>query len=325
VRKALLVAAGTALLAVPAPAVTIEWVPIGNPGNPGDEPVPTKCFVPDCGSVAYGYRISKYETTNAQYAEFLNAVDVDGSNTLALYNASMGSDATFGGISLVPGNAPGSKYVVESGFEDKPVTYVSFYDALRFANWMHNGQGSGDTETGAYTLLGGDDIPSNGTTVTRNLDARVFLTSENEWYKAAYYSPGGVYFDYPTGTDTPTGCVAPDSDTGNSANCSGAGDDLTDVGAYGLSMSPYGTYDQGGNVSEWNESIVVGTRRGFRGGGWGGSFSELRVQNPRDGLPTTELNFLGFRVATPEPGTPLLGATSLVCLALLRRRVAKAR
>src|SRR5690606_31268182 len=68
VRRALLVAGWTALLAAPAPAVTIEWVPIGNPGN---APVPTKCFVPDCGSVAYEYSIVRYETTNAQYAEFL--------------------------------------------------------------------------------------------------------------------------------------------------------------------------------------------------------------------------------------------------------------
>jgi formylglycine-generating enzyme required for sulfatase activity len=325
VPRSLFAATFTALLAASASAVTIEWVPIGNPGNAGDAPVPTKCFVPDCGSVAYGYRIARYETTNAQYAEFLNAVDADGSNTLALYNASMGSDLTYGGVSFVPGNAPGSKYVVESGFEDEPVTYVSFFDALRFANWMHNGQGSGDTETGAYTLLGGKATPSNGTTVMRNAGATVFLTSENEWYKAAYYSPGGVYFDYPTGTDTPTGCVAPGSDTGNSANCSGAGDVLTDVGAYGLSVSPYGTYDQGGNVSEWNESIVVGTRRGFRGGSWGSSFTDLRVQNPYDGLPTVEFSSLGFRVAAPEPGAPLLGATAFACLALLRRRAAKAR
>jgi len=178
VRRALLVAGWTALLAAPAPAVTIEWVPIGNPGN---APVPTKCFVPDCGSVAYEYSIVRYETTNAQYAEFLNAVDAQGTNTLALYNANMSSDATFGGIHLVPGNAPGSKYVVESGFEDKLVTHVSFFDALRFANWMHNGQGSGDTETSAYTLLGGPATPSNGAAVMRNLDARVFLGVQNPY------------------------------------------------------------------------------------------------------------------------------------------------
>ncbi len=117
--------------------------------------------------------------------------------------------------------------------------------ARRFSNWLNNGQGSGDTETGAYTLLGGTATPSNGLTVTRNGGASIFLTSENEWYKAAYYDALSTsYFDYPTGTNTATGCVAPGSDTGNSANCwpatspSGA---LTNVGAYALSDSPYGT------------------------------------------------------------------------------------
>ena len=35
------------------------------------------------------------------------------------------------------------------GFASEPVNYVSFHDALRFVNWLHNGQGRGDTEAGA--------------------------------------------------------------------------------------------------------------------------------------------------------------------------------
>lgn len=320
-RKSLSVAAFNALLALPASAVNIEWVSIGDAGNPADSPSPTKCFTSECGAVAYDYGISKYETTNAQYAEFLNAVDAEGLNALELYSASMDTDSTYGGISFSSGNAAGSKYQAKPGFESKPVTYVSFYDALRFANWMHNGQGSGDTETGAYTLLGGTPTPGNGTTVLRNPGASVFLTSENEWYKAAYYSPGGLYYEYPTGTSTPTGCVAPGSDTGNSANCLGAGSLLTSAGAYGLSSSPYGTYDQGGNVNEWNESIVVVTHRGFRGGSWASSASDLRSRNPYDAPPTFESNLIGFRVA-PEAGPGLLGMTALLALAIRRRRSA---
>ena len=93
--------------------------------------------------------------TNAQYAEFLNAKAA--TDPLGLYNTSMGSDATFGGITR-SGVSGSYTYTAKLGFENKPVIYVSFYDALRFSNWLNNGQGSGDTETGAYTLLGGTAI-----------------------------------------------------------------------------------------------------------------------------------------------------------------------
>ncbi len=325
-RQSLLLAALAALLATPASAtVIIDWVPIGNAGNPADTPS-SNCYASSCGSVAYDYWISKYEVTNAQYAELLNAKAA--SDSLDLYNTGMGSDATWGGITR-SGVSGSYSYAVKPGFANKPVNYVSFYDSIRFANWLSNGQGSGDTETGAYTLLGGTAAPSNGLTVTRNGGANIFLTSENEWYKAAYYSPGGVYFDYPTGTNSMTGCVAPGSDTGNSANCypnAYPPGSLTNAGAYGLSDSPYGTYDQGGNVWEWNEEIVISLYRGLRGGGWGDNASPLAASNP-DGIGATNENFyIGFRVASlvPEPGTGLLGMTAVLALALQRKRTAKA-
>jgi hypothetical protein len=49
----------------------------------------------------------------------------------------------------------GSKYSVIWGDGNHPMNFVTFYDTLRFANWLDNGQGSGSTETGAYTLFGG--------------------------------------------------------------------------------------------------------------------------------------------------------------------------
>jgi len=323
VRKSLLVAALAALLAHPASAVRIDWVPVGNAGNPADTP-PTNCFAADCGSVAYDYSISKYEVTNAQYAELLNAKAA--ADPLGLYHTSMGSNLTFGGITR-SGVSGSYTYTAKPGFENKPVIYVSFYNALRFSNWLNNGQGSGDTETGAYTLLGGTATPSNGLTVTRNGGDGIYLTSENEWYKAAYYSAGGVYFDYPTGTDSVPHCVAPGSDTGNSANCDLAVDALTDVGAYGLSDSPYGTYDQGGNVWEWTEEIVGGSYRGVRGGAWYNWAGEVGASYPNViGLPEGGGSVVGFRVASlvPEPGPGLLGMTAILGLALRRKRTAKA-
>jgi len=318
VRKPLFLLVGLVIASSPASALTIDWVPVGNPNNLADTPS-TNCFATNCGSVDHAYSISKYEVTNAQYAEFLNAKAA--SDPLGLYNPSMDSDATFGGITQ--SGASGSyTYTVKPGFATKPVTDVSFYDSLRFANWLNNGQGSADTETGAYTLLGGTATPSNDLTVTRNGGANIFLPSENEWYKAAYYSPGGVYFDYPTGTDSVTDCVAPGSDTGNSANCSGAA--LTNVGAYALSDSPYGTFDQGGNLWEWNENeqTLGYSPRGVRGGGWFGGAGYLAASSPGSYAPTSAYNFVGFRVASlvPEPGPGLLGMTAVLGLVASRRR-----
>jgi formylglycine-generating enzyme required for sulfatase activity len=93
--------------------VTIEWVAIGNPGNAADTPS-SNCIeaAASCGSVSYAYQISKYEVTNTQYAEFLNAKAA--SDPLSLYNTSMGSNATFGGITR--SGASGSySYSVKTG------------------------------------------------------------------------------------------------------------------------------------------------------------------------------------------------------------------
>jgi sulfatase modifying factor 1 len=164
------------LFALPAHAVTIDWATVGDPGNACDTQS-RGCF----GSVDYVYRISKYEITNAQYAEFLNAVAA--TDTYALFQP--------GGITR-SGSSGSYTYSAEAGREDKPVNSVSFYDALRFANWLHNGQPTGaqdstTTEDGAYTMIVEDYLSDPPILITRNPGAIVFLTSEDEWYKAAYY------------------------------------------------------------------------------------------------------------------------------------------
>jgi formylglycine-generating enzyme required for sulfatase activity len=298
------------LVPLPGGAVTVDWVSVGNPGNAADAAGNCLTLAADCGSVADAYRISKYEVTNAQYAEFLNAVAATDPN--GLYNTSMGSDATFGGIDR-SGSDGSYSYTVKAGFEDEPVVYVSFYDALRFSNWLHNGQGGGDTETGAYTFTGPASVGS------RNGGAIAFLPTENEWYKAAYYDPAlPGYHDYPAGTDAPTTCAAP-SATPNTANCQSAVGALTAVGSYTGSASPYGTFDQGGNVWEWNESMFASSY-GIRGGDWLG-FADDAAASSRGGNqdPATESYYVGFRVA-PEPGPVLLALTGGLVLVVAGRR-----
>lgn len=322
-----------------AQAVTFDWAHVGNPGNPDD------IHGDGYGGVDYAYQISKHEVTNAQYTEFLNAVDPTGANANLggndgfLYNSFMSGDAR-GGINFNGGAANGAKYEIKSGRDNNPVVFVSFFDAMRFTNWLHNGQGAGETESGAYTI-------GSGTNEVRSASAKFWIPSEDEWYKAAYYDPNGVYYDYPTGTDT-----APYSDNPNSLNtpddtnvanflkndstANGYDDGfavtgstsfdngqnyLTDVGAYSLATSPYGTFDQGGNVLEWNEAVIGSSFRGLRGGAWLGASIFLHAVFQDSFVPAREFGFVGFRVATvPEPSTTLLGALAAVGLLLRRKR-----
>ena len=318
----LAVLAGISLLSQANGNVTIDWVRVENLNNPVD-PLTGSLY----GAVSYGYKIGKYEVTNHQYTVFLNAVDPGGSNPNGIWNTSMGSDAR-GGISYNAGGASGAKYSVKANMGNKPVNFVNGYDAMRFTNWLHNGQGSGSTETGAYTLNGNTGAP------TRNPGATVWLPSENEWYKAAYYDPtpgaggGDNYWLYPTQSNTPpteasansTGDISnPGANVANynyGADWNGQNGNVTTVGSAGAN-NYYGTFDMGGNVWEWNEAIS-GTSRGLRAGSWGHvNVSGLASSNRPLLDATTENNGFGFRVAAiPEPSglvlTMLIGA-GFVC------------
>jgi formylglycine-generating enzyme required for sulfatase activity len=292
----LTLAATAALITSASASVTIDYVSVGNAGNAADST--------GYGAVAYAYQIGKYEVTNAQYGAFLNAADPTGANANGIYNADMGSDAR-GGITYTAGAASGAKYTIRTSMGDKPVNYVSWYDAARFANWLHNGQGSGSTETGAYTLNG-----ATSGIITANIGAQVYLPSENEWYKAAYYSAANESYSlYPNGQNTITTADA------NYGNVVGS---TTDVGSYSGDGSSYGTFDQGGNVWEWNDA-VTSLSRGVRGGSFDGGENGLRASYSLIFDSQHEGNSIGFRVASvPEPTSLLL--TMLAGGVMLARR-----
>jgi formylglycine-generating enzyme required for sulfatase activity len=270
---------------------------VGYPGNQDD--------MTGYGAVAGSFRIAIYEVTNAQYTEFLNAVAADDEN--GLYADAMGTYPQ-GGI-LRTGLSPGSSYSVKEGLAAKPVLFVAFWDAVRFCNWMHNGQPTGPqspstTESGAYDLTDPDSISINA--VTRDPEADYFLPDINEWHKAAYYDarsaalggpPGDDHFwMYPTRSDTAPVAEAPPGGS-NSGNFDAAFGALTTVGAYSGSAGFFGTYDMGGNVYEWTET-ATDLSRIIRGGSWNDDGPQEQVSSWAPGFAVdSETHWLGFRVA----------------------------
>ena len=308
--------------------VTFDWATVGNPGNAAD--LLNSGTIPGIGSVENEYRIAKHEVTNAQYAEFLNAVAATDTN--ALYNAAMASDPR-GGITQ-SGSLGSFTYAVETNMDNKPVNYVSFLDAMRFVNWLHNGQPTGaqdasTTESGVYAI-------SDGASETRSTDAQFFIPTESEWYKAAYHQPsvdGGDaddYWLYPTvsnGAPTvATASAAGDisnpganvANYGSGASWNGQTGNVTTVGSAGvLSESYYGTFDQGGNVFEWNETVVSSVFRIFRGGGFMDSFNQMGSSYRIVSGPLIEDRLFGFRVASPVSLVPAVSEWGLAALVLL--------
>jgi formylglycine-generating enzyme required for sulfatase activity len=345
--RALIVSVLILAAAPSATAVTIDTVPVGNPGNVPD-PMWLESIGP-LGSVGYEYRIGTYEVTNDQYAEFLNAKA--GSDPLGLYDAEMGS-SLHGGITR-DGSSPDFTYSVKPDMGNKPVNFVTFWDAARLANWMHNGQAGGDTETGSYTL-GGVQNPTEAVVArTRIPGATWVLPTENEWNKAAYYDPrteadGGPpgddnYWLYPTMSDSaPTQATANsigDISNGgpNVANYFGGANwngstlgNITTVGTAGLlSQSYYHTFDQAANVAEWS-APSIGNQFLFLGGAYSRDFfghGTLLTATGRQASivsllgPTHSDSRVGFRLAlVPEPSSLWLALIGLAAALLVAHR-----
>jgi formylglycine-generating enzyme required for sulfatase activity len=151
-----------------------------------------------------------------------------------------------------------------------------------------------------------------------NAGAQFYIPTENEWYKAAYYKSGGTnagYWGYTTKSNTAPGnaigsltnqanyfaaftyAVTQSSTTSSSQNY------LTNVGAFTNSASAYGTFDQGGNVYEWNDLTgAAGSTRGIRGGYWYSLAIGLSSSSGGAGDPSLESYGSGFRLASPLGG-----------------------
>lgn len=291
-------------MAVGAQGVVVETVSVGNPGNAGD-PQGDGSY----GSVNYTYAIGKYEVTAGQYTAFLKAVAA--TDPYGLYNPQMWIHAH--GCKIERNGAPGSyAYAVAPDWANRPVNFVGFGDALRFVNWLHNGQPHGasslaTTEDGSY-FLNGKAADWELENVAREPDATWVVPTEDEWYKAAYHANDGAtgnYYSYPMRADVGISNDLTEPDPGRRATYYNHPNDFTigapyfrtEVGAHENSASAYGTFDQGGNVNEWNEAIPLQDGRGLRGGAYSWGSDALGAwTRPIEFHSSDEFSDIGFRV-----------------------------
>jgi sulfatase modifying factor 1 len=266
---AFLLALATAQAAVP------ETVSVGKPGNAADST--------GYGAVKYEFRIGKYEVTIAEYCEFLNGVA--STDAYDLYDSRMAAE--YGGITRA-GSSGSYSYNVKEGMGRKPVNYVTWHSAARYANWLTNGRGKSDTEAGAYTIKAGGEVTlPDHEALAAGKTTTWAIATENEWYKAAYFDPiktgGPGYWPYAV-----RGGSAPACNLNTNAP--------SDVGSFKSASSPWGTFDQNGNLWEYNES-TAGDKVGLRGGSFylNDKDEYLRATTRYDVLGAKWPNY-GFRV-----------------------------
>ncbi|MCX5645521.1 MAG: SUMF1/EgtB/PvdO family nonheme iron enzyme, partial [Phycisphaerae bacterium] len=246
---------------------------------------------------SYGYRIGKYEVTNAQWNTFTAAAGAPTGNGYG-YDLS----AYFTGA-------------------QQPTNNVSWYEAAQFCNYLT----SGDKSKGAYQFSGNNSNPGDFSGINRDAaissyDIAYVIPTEDEWYKAAYFKPNGSgYSLYANGLNT-----IPAADNG--WNYSGGSYNAPwDVGS-GI-QEQNTTFDMMGNVYEWNETPIWDWARVQRGGSYYSS-DVLSSSYQAYGNPLGQNFSVGFRVASvdeptvvPVPGAVLLGAIGLLYSGLrLRRR-----
>lgn len=137
--------------------IDMDFVTIGNVGNAADST--------GYGAVVYDYSIGKYEVTNSQWNTFVSVAGAPTGNPSNAYDES----AYWTGTNI-------------------PTNRVSWYEAAQFCNYLT----SGDKYSGAYNF----DQSGNFLGIERESAVSAYgiayvLPTEDEWYKAAYYTGSG--------------------------------------------------------------------------------------------------------------------------------------
>ena len=273
---------------------SIDFVQIGNPGNMGDPQTPS-----EAGSISYIYNIGKYEISRDM---ILNA-NIAGDLGITMYDM-----ANYGGNGA-----------------NRPATGINWYEAAKFVNYLNTSLGYQaaykSSGSGTFQNWLPTDSGYNASNSIRNSLAKYFLPSGHEWYKAAFGSPDGIWYDYATGSNTVPSAVSGGTDANTAVYSQMGPADVNNAGG----LSSYGVMGMVGNVMEWSEQVLIEPPLGnwvLRGGSFSQrfAFSNLHSSGAQGPEESNDYDF-GFRVLMiPEPSALSLLTIGLGGLAILRRR-----
>ena len=275
----------------------------------------------EIGGVPYLYAIGQTEITAGQYVTFLNKVDPDGADAvqpvtgIQLWTSAFSpvTNPFSGQINLVQNARPGTHYQLAARFwANKPLVNGNMFDFAYFVNSMYNGSTVAIDNRQARSPLGFPvhlqtryvrlspnistgmyDLQDSSYPFFQRLNTTGYvIPSENEWVKAAYYSPlatgnGTHYYYYPTVSNTPPSSLStanPKPTVNNVGNViqsnlvpgvaysnynqsvnwqppydplqANNGSNVVDVGK-DRTPSPWLTFDQGGNAVEYTDTVAA--------------------------------------------------------------------
>ena len=244
-----------------------QWLTEGIPSEPG-----VMVWV-SISEPNFTGEMSKYETTNAQYCQFLNAalasgdINVSGNDAIGAVGSNGGADyagelyydGDGAGVSVNGANNGGAArihyisgvFTVDPNFENHPVTQVTWYGSAAFCNYY------------GYRL-----------------------PTQAEWRAVADFNDSYLY-----------GCgITINNSIANYWNSAHL-DGTAIVGAFGT--YGYGVCDMAGNAFEWTSSTYIddyGTYRIMCGGNWASLDYNCAVSAWSYGVPGSTNASRGFRV-----------------------------